>query len=227
MPTFRTEHAAIQDPKAYDQEGGTCSGFTVLGAAHHLLGIEMPEQEVYELYTTAKLKQDGMSVRDLCRAIHLNPLESEDGKHSLTVKDSRKVYNGRAKSDLAQAKLRYELMNAARFPHIAIVFGLKFFGEKPEKKPMKLDDNGFLLPNDYPTHYGLHAQYLIKNLETRSYLWESEEGLYVRVMNSWGSDFGGKGEFPPGAYGIYLKDFYRVVDDVIKIEFSDPKQFQK
>lgn len=233
MPKFRTEHTATQYPRTYNQKGGTCSGFAVTGAAQHLIGAHVPEQEVYDIYKTKELQDKGLSVQEFCDALQDDPLVSEDGEHALTVKSCERIFNGLANTAMARRKATVALENMGKFPHIAFVFGLRFLGN-PGDPAMELDEQGFLKVPDATTHFELHAQYLVKNLEDRTFLWRYSQGgrfdaarPFLWVKNSWGRKFGGKGVFNPGEYGIWLDDFWKICHGLFQIEFADPKQFQK
>lgn len=180
----------------YDQKGSTCTGFALAGAMNNVLGIEIPESEIYAYY--AKYDDDRPGIRITTLLKNLKDKETFGGHH---VKDFDTLFNQRNgmnnyKNGICE-RTKHELEKMDR----SILVGFKL-----SKSPLiaLTKDNEYICPK---RPGGLHMMF-IKDV------WKDKYGLVgFIIQNSWGKDFGNNGTFK-----ISKENFYKNVQMVVSIK---------
>ena len=152
----------------YNQKKNTCVGMSVANAIEHQLGIQIPEDEIYDYFGKHFGSTDGVTMPRFLQELKIEPL------HGVTVKSYKEVYNDR-KQKRANIGAMSRIVNAMFVKKQAVVGSFKLRTPK-----LPLDKHGVLQPNKTRVR-GYHAMYIKKLKSSNGFRWKRQ----FLVENSW------------------------------------------
>jgi len=163
----------------YSQHTSTCTGFALAGAMSQILGIEIPEEEVYAYYKKYDDDRPGIRITALLRT--LKQKETFGGFH---VRDYETIYNFRS----GPHRNKTGLSERTKYEHRKMKTGV-LVGFQLGKNPyINLNSR-----DEYQTPKGDGGPHMmfVKSV------WFDKYGAFLGfiIQNSWGEDFGDKGTF--------------------------------
>jgi len=189
--------------QAYNQQGGTCSVFSLANGIEHTTGVKLTEDEIYSLLDdNGYTRERGTRVENILRILQEKPIRG------VKCVDWEKVYSESRPPDYPTNKFYMsQVRQALLSPNKAVILGLWLRDNEGTSLP--LDDEGALIVTGnrkkYKHYVHLEGVWYGKNRKQFGYTAE----------NSWGTKFGLDGYFH-----IRLDDIFTEAIEIVIAEFN-------